>query len=383
MTVERDTPRSLSAVEAGSVLGLPADVVRVLADAGYLACSARPGGVPRFTLGDLKAFQARSTAGFGDDMWDARGDDGLDPDALLALLDGRAGDMAERSLQLLNVFLPETLDFTEVQRERFVTEARERIEAVLTVCAHGPTHDDTIERDLADIGADAAHNGVPLPAMLVSLRVSRDLVVQTAVELAEDRGRRWGLALAVALTRVIPAIDRLTDAVARGYWEAVVEIEAESIDRFRTVVDRVADGLFTVDADGCIDYANAALVAALGRPADALVGTALVDAIGLEPGADGVITSGVDRPLAVRQFERLREGVVIGWDGLVRPGEGGVDGGQHAGAAPGVVHEGDGVGDEQLGDRPERVGGAPGPEGHRVAGVAAEGDRGLQGDPPQ
>ena len=318
MSVEpQGGPASLSAVEAGDVLGLPADVVRVLADAGYLTPSSLRGGVPRFALGDLKAFQARSTevvAGPAD--WElGPALDGLDPDALLAVLDGRVGEMADRTLFLLQAVLPESREWSEATLERFLAEARSRIQAILAVCAHGPggPDEEVVAQDLAEIGADAAHRGVPLPGMLVTLRTSRDLMVQTAIEVAEEQGRRWGLALAVSLTRVIPAIDRLTDAVARGYWEAVLEIEAEGLDRFRTLVDRVAEGVFTADADGVVRYVNPTLVSLLDRSADGLVGRPLVDVLGLDPGVDGVAGA-----LDVRPFERVHDGVIVGWDGLVQ-----------------------------------------------------------------
>lgn len=311
---QRGTPRSLSAVEAGSVLGLPADVVRALSDAGYVRSTLHR-GVPRFALGDLKAFQARvsdeDAEGWNLDA--AHG--GLDPDDLVALLEGRVDDMAARTLHLLQRTLPEVKDWTDAQRERFVADAGERIRAMLAVCAHGPgggADDEAIARDLADIGADAAHHGVPLPGVLVAVRTTRDLMVQAAVEIAEERGRRWGLALAVALTRVLPAIDRLADAVARGYWEAVLEIEAEGLDRFRTIVEHVDSGVFTLDADGVVRYVNPAMEAWLGRSAEDVVGHDAVTALGVAPGVDATVGG---RP--VRQFERLRDGVVVGWDGVV------------------------------------------------------------------
>jgi len=316
MTAERErAPSSLSTVEAADVLGLPADVVRALADAGYLTPSSLRGGVPRFALGDLKAFQARAAEVSGGGDFDLESTDGgLDPDALLSLLDGRVGEMADRTLFLLQSVAPDVADWSDRRRERFRTEAVARIQAILAVCAHGPggPDEDAVAQDLAEIGADAAHRGVPLPAMLVTLRTSRDLLVQTAVEVAEERGRRWGLALAVALTRVIPAIDRLSDAVARGYWDAVLEIEAEGLDRFRTLIERVGDGVFTADADGVVRYVNPTLAQLLDRSPDGLVGRPLVDAVGVEPGVDGRAGS-----LAVRQFERIRDGVIVGWDGLV------------------------------------------------------------------
>ena len=314
MSVEpQGGPASLSAVEAGDVLGLPADVVRALADAGYLSPSSLRGGIPRFALGDLKAFQARAAeSGDAPPAWDG---DALDPDALLGLLDGRVDEMAERTLYLLRTAMPQVAEWSDARKERFITEATARIHAILAVCAHGPggPDEDEVARDLAEIGADAAHHGVPLPGVLVALRTSRDLMVQTAVEVAEERGRQWGLALAVALTRVIPAIDRLSDAVARGYWDAVLEIEAESLDRFRAVADGVGDGVFTSDADGIVRYVNPTLAELLAGSADGLVGRSVVDVLGVEPGVDGVAGR-----LVVRQFERVRDGVIVGWDGVVR-----------------------------------------------------------------
>jgi PAS domain-containing protein len=355
----RDAPRSLSAVEAGKVLDLPPDVVRALSDAGYLT-TALQRGVPHYGLSDVKAFQAKLTP-----------DQDIDPQVLLALLDGRSEEMAQRSLSLLQAFVPDTIEMPEHRQQRFLDEARARIDAILTVCAHGE-RDEELEREMAETGADAAHRGVPLPAVLVGLRVTRDLVVQTAVDVAE------GIALAVALTRVIPVIDKLSDAVARGYWEAVLDIEAEHIDRFRTIVDRAADGVFTIAADGTIDYANGSLATLLGKPVNGIVGRQVRDVVGIGAGETGVV--GI---LFVRQFERLRDGVVAGWDGLVRVDQGRFSGSQDAAAAPGVVDGRDRVGHDDLGDRPERVGGGATSEGDGVAGIAAEGDGGLERDPTE
>ena len=86
------------------------------------------------------------------------------------------------------------------------------------------------------MGANAAWSGSPLPQLLVILRISRDLVVQTAVELAEERGSHWGLALSLLLTRVLPAMDRLTDAIAQGYWSAILGREEEARARYENAL---------------------------------------------------------------------------------------------------------------------------------------------------
>ena len=319
MSVERrGDPAALSAAEAGAVLSLPADVVRALADAGYLRPANAPGATPRFALGDLKAWQARLGDGGpapATSAWGTALDRDLDPDDLLAVLDGRASEMADRTLELLTAVFPEASDLNDERRARFLDEARDRIEAILALCARGPSGDEPLELDLADIGADAANAGVPLPGILMTLRVTRDLVVQTAIEAAEARGGNWGLALAVTLTRVLPAIDRLTDAVARGYWEALVDIEAEGIDRYRVLVEEASDGIFEVDDDGIVRYANPAAAGlvtdVVGRPLTEVLGDVAVGETERATTIGGV-------PVVVRQFEQLRDGVAAGWVGLIR-----------------------------------------------------------------
>src|SRR5437016_1037772 len=119
--------------------------------------------------------------------------------------------------------------------------------------------------DLQEVGASAAWAGSPLPQLLVVLRISRDLVVQTAVELAEERGRHWGLALSLLLTRVLPAMDRLTDALAQGYWAAVVGREETDRARYEHVVEQSSDGIYELDVTGRLSYANPSLSAMVGQ----------------------------------------------------------------------------------------------------------------------
>src|SRR6202022_1330209 len=134
----------------------------------------------------------------------------------------------------------------------------------LAVTGQGAEVDEALVGDLQEVGASAASAGSPLPQLLGILRISRELVVQTAVELAEERSRHWGLALSLLLTRVLPAMDRLTDALAQGYWAAVLGREQESRTRYQSVVDYAADGVYEVDLDGRIQYANTALAVILG-----------------------------------------------------------------------------------------------------------------------
>jgi PAS domain S-box-containing protein len=177
--------------------------------------------------------------------------------------------------------------------------------------------------DLAGIGADAARHAVPLPGVLILLRTSRDLVVQTAIEVAEQRGRHWGLALTVVLTRVLPSIDRLSDALARGYWEAALEMEIEATDRYRHVVEQASDGVFELDVEGIVQYANPALAGLLGTGVDALLGRPVTEVLPRVTAGDPDVVidltceGEVVRRVRVRQFERVHDGVITGWDAVL------------------------------------------------------------------
>jgi PAS domain S-box-containing protein len=151
--------------------------------------------------------------------------------------------------------------------------------------------------------------------------------VQTAVEVAEERGRHWGLALSLVLTRVLPALDRLTDAIARGYWVAVMRRQNENQARYANVVQQAFDGVYEITPERHISYANAALGVILGRSVDELLGASLVDVLGTATGQsfDQELAQvavqrpdGVVRILEIRTVERHVDGVLAGYDGVVR-----------------------------------------------------------------
>jgi PAS domain S-box-containing protein len=316
----------MSLPEAAGILHLPVESVIALVGAGYLHTTASAEG-PRFALGDLKAFLARNAGGDPIvDVVDASLDD-LDPQTLLDALDGRSEDMARRALDLLVTVFPEAGRWTLGQQARFIEEARMRFEAILAVAALGDQTDEELIDDLGAVGAEAARSLTPLPEVLLVLRISRDLVVQTAVEVAEERGRHWGLALSLLLTRVLPALDRLTDAVARGYWSAVLDRQEESRSRFANMVENSTDGVYEVDLDGRLRYVNPALGVILGRRHDELVGERFVEV--LDPATQFALDTeqsevvvrrrdGVVRVLDIRSVERRVDGELVGYDGTVR-----------------------------------------------------------------
>src|SRR5581483_8515013 len=181
--------------EAAALLHLPVEGVQALADAGYLVAS-KTGAFP---LVDVKAFLARNADNGSGNLLDAFRPE-ADPQALLDALDGKSDEMARRAFDIFATAFPEATGWSLAEQARFIDQARSRFEAILAVTGQGAEVDEALVGDLQDVGASAAWEGSPLPQLLVVLRISRDLVVQTAVELAEEGGRHWGLALSLLLT---------------------------------------------------------------------------------------------------------------------------------------------------------------------------------------
>ena len=331
-----DKPNLLTLAHAAELLALSPEAVRSLVAAGFLVPAS--GGVdePTFTMSDVKAFLARNADNGSGNLFLTDPPD-ADAEDLLDALDGRCGDMARRAYDIFVTVFPDTQDWDERERSRFIDQATARFEAILAVASQGAAVDEALTGDLQEVGAAAAWAGSPLPQLLVVLRISRDLVVQTAVELAEERGGHWSLPLALLLTRVLPAMDRLTDSIAQGYWGAVVGREAEQKGRYEHVVEHSSDGVYEVDLDGCIQYANPSLALILGRRPDELEecylsdvvvpvdGSGSVEALISEPpgGARRVELvvfrpDGVRRVLEIRTTVRRRDGAVVGFQGVVR-----------------------------------------------------------------
>lgn len=325
----------LTLSEAADFLNMPPDAVRSLADVGYVRAIADGNG-GGFPLVDLKAFLARN-ADNGSGNLLGFGVDAADPQALLEALDSQAEEMARRSYEIFAGVFPEAAEWTDAEVERFVDQSRGRFEAILAVTGQGVEVDEALVGDLQEVGAAAAWEGSPLPQLLVILRISRDLVVQTAVELAETRGHHWGVALSLLLTRVLPAMDRLTDSLAQGYWAAVVGREEERKARYEHVVEQSSDGVYEVDLQGCIQYANPSLGPILGHRLEELEGAMLDEVlVPLEPGmsVDELLSpdaehaspvqlavlrpDGVRRVLDIRTHPRTVDGELTGFQAVVR-----------------------------------------------------------------
>jgi PAS domain S-box-containing protein len=327
--------RLLTIAEAATVLGLPVSGVEALVGAGYLQVDAR---ADRLAASEVKAFQARNSTG-GTTVADVIAEVSGPHSAAEEILDDLAQsipEMARRAADIVAGAFPEAAAWTAVERRRFEAQAAGRFDAILSITRSEAAADDELFEGLSDAGGAAAFAGAPLPQMLLTLRISRDLMVQTAVSAAEERGTRWGLALAVVLTRVLPVLDRLTDSVARGYWSAVVTREQEAFARYEHVVEHSSNGVYEIALDGIIEYVNPMMAVLCGRPREDLLGEAVVDAL---PAADAtedagdvycvptstgwrplrvVRADGVERDILVQVTQRTEHGQPVGFDGIVR-----------------------------------------------------------------
>jgi PAS domain S-box-containing protein len=325
------SPRVIDVGEAARLLSLPEEGVRALARAGYLRSA--DAAAARFALGDVKAFLARVADDGAEDVFSADQGQGVDPQALLDALDGRAEEMARRAFDIFQQAFPEAAGWSLAERHQFIEQARRRFEAILAITEHG--EDDELVTELHEVGATAAWAGSSLPQLLLVLRISRDLVVQTAVEVAEERGRHWGLALSLVLTRVLPAMDRLIDAIAQGYWAAMIATGEEARARHESVVEHASDGVYELDLDGRIRYANPSLAVILGRRLEDLEGARLLDVlVPVEAGTSlqqlvsvdaprrvdltVVRRDGLHRVLDILALPRRRGEEVAGFQGIVR-----------------------------------------------------------------
>lgn len=350
MTNERQ-PNVLALDEAAELLHLPPVAVEALVGSGYLVPARVSDSGPEFPLSDLKAFLARNADnGAGIEVLtralgkraaagaepSAPSPVELDPQELLDALEGRTAEMARRAYQIFATVFPEAEGWTLREQSAFIEQARGRFEALLAVTSQGSEVDAALFEDLRVVGAEAARSGSPLPQLLVILRISRDLVVQTAIELSESERRHAGLALSLVLTRILPAMDRLTDALARGYWEATLGREEEALARYRHVVERASDGVYEADLDGRIGYANPAFALIVGRRLSGLVGARLTEVLRpadhrhdfdelLSAGTHSpMITAavfradGVRRVLSIQPSARYEHGDLVGFQGIVR-----------------------------------------------------------------
>ncbi len=332
----------LTLSEAATYLNLPRDAVAALVAGGFLRPVGHDPAGPVLSVKELRAFMVWNVEEPDDEELidlgaGGEGSAARQPNAMLDALEGLLDEMAEQAYEIFATLFPEARQWPHPDHERFLEQTKGRFRAILAVSRQGSDVDEALASDLQSVGGAAAWDGAPLPQLLVAMRISRDLLVQTAVDLAEEGGHRWGLGLSLLLTQVLPATDRLTDSLAKGYWSAVVSRQKEARARYEHVVEHASDGVYEVDLEGRIQYCNPQLGLILGRRRlDELEGSllsevmtpvgsgAVSDAL-LRPahGAEHVEVTvarpdGVRRVLDVRTVARMEGHELVGFQGVVR-----------------------------------------------------------------
>lgn len=259
----------------------------------------------------------------------------VDIQGLIAALDERVDEMANRAYDVLLRLVPDARQWTGTQQAAFIEQARSRFLALLAVTEHGAEVDEALRRDLQEVGAQAVNSGSSLSQLLIGFRISRDVLLQVAMRLAEEDADRWNSTLLTFSQRMLPAIDRLTDSITAGYWKARLGRSQDALHRFESLVEGIPYGIYEVDIDGLIRFANPALAGLCGRSGENLEGFPLNGV--LKP-ADGAKFTLLDEPtddvaqtsllaigpegspvtFDIDMVVRRVDGVVVGFAGLVR-----------------------------------------------------------------
>ncbi len=198
---------------------------------------------------------------------------------LLRCLDQATEQLADEVLLLFQAFMPEAQGWSSKRRSEFVAHAKGRLQAVLAIVGLSTELDTALSGDLEAVGGNAALQGSSLPHLLIVLRISRDLLLQTAMTTARDQRGDWDDAVALFSARLLPVVDRLTDAISTGYWQALLDQNEEERHRLSTIMESKTDPVYEADFDGIVRYVNTAFTLLVGHPADRLLGRPLSDVL--------------------------------------------------------------------------------------------------------
>ncbi len=323
-----DTPTpvsSLNLAEAARWLNIDDDALKALARARFI----KQEDSGDFALTDLKAFSARNS-----DSATVGVPQSGDIQDIIDGLDTEIEEFALRAQAIFSKAVVETRQWTEAQRSEFVQQARARFGAILAVMSQGTQVDSALRRDLQDVGANAAGAGASLPHLELILRISRDLLLQRSMKLAEQSNGRLNSAVDAFIARLLPAIDNLLDAISSGFWRALLERSENRLDQLSTLVEKLPYPIYEVDLDGLMRHVNAAFCRVFGRNQEEVIGVPLADvvkpiegdvaALLAEPQGDaGRVTLVVESPiggnvrLEVDTVIRRTRGAVDGFAGLM------------------------------------------------------------------
>lgn len=263
----------------------------------------------------------------------------LDPvpdEELVRALDGSADQLADEVFLLFTAFMPEAHSWSATRRAEFVNHAKGRLQAILAIVGLTSETDVCLREDLEAVGANAARQGSSLPHLLIVLRISRDLLLQSAMRLAEDQGGRWDEATSHFAARLLPVVDRLTDGITTGYWESLLDESEEQRHCLSTIVESQGDPIYEADLDGVIRYVNNAFTLFVGQPADRLIGKSLSSVLPVDGKVISMLLSeprrgtttvpatirsadGETRDYAVSTVVRSVGVEILGFGGIIRP----------------------------------------------------------------
>lgn len=209
-----------------------------------------------------------------------------DREVFLNALDSRSDELAEKAFEVYLRRVPAAKDWTSEQRHSFLTQAKGRFGAILAVVEHGSSVDGALRRDLEKVGADAAVSNSSLSDLMLVLRISRDILLSTALQMAAERNHAWDTLVNGFASRLSNAVDSLIDSLGHGFWTEKISKTEQELDALSDIIERAEFGVYEVDLDGVIRYANPALARITGKEGD-LVGKNLSSV--LEPYAGGSI----------------------------------------------------------------------------------------------
>ncbi len=182
-----------------------------------------------------------------------------DRQALLSALESSVDELSRRAFEHYSRSIPSARQWSPEQRDAFVLQAKGRFGAVLAVIQHGSQVDEALRSDLERVGAAAATSGTELAHVLLVLRISRDLLLSTAMQLSVEKNHAWDHLLTGFATRLCSSVDSLNDALSHGYWAEKLDTITRQLEMIGNVFEHSPYGVYEADLDGIIRFANRAL----------------------------------------------------------------------------------------------------------------------------
>lgn len=198
-----------------------------------------------------------------------------DISSLVRTLDGHIEELAKGALGVFVRTIPEAERWTERQQNVFVEQAKGRFGAMLAIVEQGTSVDEGLVSDLEDVGVTTALAHGSLPQLLTVIRISRDMLIANAIQIAKGKNNL----VSTFLERLVPAVDGMIDAISSGYWSAHLDDAQRAAERFGFLVEQSPYGIYEADIDGVIRYANDAFCTLVRREKKGVIEQPLTDVL--------------------------------------------------------------------------------------------------------